>query len=89
MRRWPADQRRKRKPNGSIVAEAARAAPLDYMLEVMRDVNAPAARRDRMAIAAAPFCHPRAADVHVGKKEQAQVNAETAHVGNTWDRLLS
>jgi hypothetical protein len=33
--------------------------PLDYMLSVLRDPNAGPERRDRMAIAAAPYIHPR------------------------------
>jgi len=36
-------------------------APLDYMLKVMNDPKEKDnARKDRMAIAAAPFCHQRA-----------------------------
>ena len=31
--------------------------PLQYMLRVMRDPEAPPARRDAMAIAAAPYVH--------------------------------
>jgi hypothetical protein len=33
--------------------------PLPYMLKIMNDRKQPADRRDRMAIAAAPFCHAR------------------------------
>jgi hypothetical protein len=33
--------------------------PLPYMLKVMNDRKQPNDRRDRMAIAAAPFCHAR------------------------------
>jgi hypothetical protein len=33
--------------------------PLPYMLKVMNDRKQPVERRDRMAIAAAPFCHAR------------------------------
>lgn len=33
--------------------------PLEYMLGVMRDPNAPSARRDEMAKSAAPYLHPR------------------------------
>ncbi len=57
------------------VRKAARKAgmtPLDYMLSVMNDADADATRRDRMAIAAAPFVHPKAADAQPGKKEQKQ-----------------
>ena len=42
---------------------AAKAAegimPLDYMLSVMRDETAESDRRERMAIAAAPYLHPK------------------------------
>ena len=37
--------------------------PLEYMLAVLGDENAPQARRDLMAIQAAPYCHPRLAAV--------------------------
>jgi hypothetical protein len=44
-------------------ARAAAAAtgvlPLDYMLSVMRDHTADSKRRDAMAMAAAPYLHPR------------------------------
>lgn len=44
--------------------------PLDYMLKVMRDDAADEKRRDAMAIAAAPFVHPRLAAVeHSGDAE--------------------
>jgi hypothetical protein len=48
-------------------------SPLSYMLDVVNDETADPARRDRMAVAAAPYCHPRIADK--GKKA---VEAETA-----------
>jgi hypothetical protein len=42
--------------------------PLDYMLRIMRDPNADDRRRDEMAIAAAPYVHPRLAAVtHAGE----------------------
>src|SRR5215470_9794302 len=56
------------RPRGAIskstraILEAAAAhgeMPLDYMLRVMRDPDAPAARRDEMAKAAAPYLHAR------------------------------
>ena len=37
--------------------------PLEYMLAVVGDETATQARRDQMAIASAPFCHPRLAVV--------------------------
>lgn len=65
-----------RKPGSinRISAEARKRAqesgilPLDYMLAVLRDVNEPPQRRDDMAKAAAPYCHPKLANVeHAGK----------------------
>jgi hypothetical protein len=64
--------------------------PLDYMLNVMRDAGADSARRDRMAIAAAPFVHGRASDISKpGSKELAQAAAVTAQKGTDWDSLLT
>jgi hypothetical protein len=48
--------------------EASGEVPLNYMLQVMRDGNEPAERRDRMAIAAAPFCHPKLASTTLDGK---------------------
>ncbi len=45
-------------------------SPLDFMLRIMRDPTADWGLRSRMAIAAAPFMHPRAEAP--GKKEDAQ-----------------
>jgi hypothetical protein len=56
------------RPRGAIskstraILEAAAAGgemPVEYMLRIMRDPREPAARRDDMAKAAAPFLHPR------------------------------
>jgi hypothetical protein len=58
--------------------------PLDYMLGVIRDTTATQDRRDRMAIAAAPYCHPRMADAVKGKKDQQAEAAATAGVGTPW-----
>jgi hypothetical protein len=51
-------------------------SPLDYMLTVMNDEEADGERRDRMAVAAAPYVHAKASDAAGGKKEQAQAEAE-------------
>lgn len=55
--------------------------PLEYMLSVMRDAKQDPARRDRMAMAAAPFVHIRPADAKPGKKDEKQAAAKTAAVG--------
>lgn len=84
---------RPRKEAGSVPAVKNEAAahrprkslggmtPLEYMLSVMTDDNADPSRRDRMAMAAAPFVHPRAADAQPGKKEQRQAAAEEVASG--------
>jgi hypothetical protein len=64
--------------------------PLDYMLAVMRDPMADFKRRDDMARAAAPYCHARFASKEIGKKGQAEAEAETAGLDSDWgDDLLS
>lgn len=40
-------------------AKATGVLPLDYMLTVMRDPKADNRRRDAMAMAAAPYIHPK------------------------------
>ena len=59
--------------------EAKGKTPLEYMLSIMNDAEADAARRDRMAIAAAPFVHSRAGEV--GKKDAKKEAAEAAAKG--------
>lgn len=71
----------------SLVAEANREArksgmsPLEYMLSVMNDPAENPDRRDKMAIAAAPYVHAKADAETKGKKEQRQANAEQAASG--------
>jgi hypothetical protein len=56
--------------------------PLEYMLKVVRDENADQKRRDAMAIAAAPYVHPRLATIdgdlnlHLHKHEEALAELE-------------
>lgn len=56
-------------------------SPLEYMLGVMNDEDADAARRDRMAQAAAPYVHARAEAAAAGKKEQRKETAQKASDG--------
>ena len=53
--------------------------PLDYMLRNMRDPSVDEARRDRLAVAAAPFVHAKVGDG--GKKEQEKDRAADAATG--------
>jgi len=66
------------------VKKAARKAgltPLEYMLMIVNDEDIEEHRRDRMAIAAAPFCHPRMADNRFGKTDAKAEAAKEAAVG--------
>jgi len=62
---------------------AAGLMPLDYMLTV-DDPTATPARRDRMAIAAAQYCHPRVVDYRKGKKDHQAEIAEEAGADTEW-----
>jgi phage terminase small subunit len=53
--------------------------PLEYMLKVMNDPKADPARRDRMAVAAAPFLHPKRGENT--KREDADTRADLAASG--------
>lgn len=54
--------------------------PLQYMLKVMNDPGADKNRRDRMAQAAAPFCHARKGE-GAGKKDEKADKAKNAAKG--------
>ena len=56
-------------------------SPLEYMLAVMRDPGVDDGRRDKMAIAAAPYVHGRAGEQALGKKEQQEERAKEAARG--------
>jgi hypothetical protein len=64
--------------------------PLDYMISVIRDPTATQERRDRMAIAAAPYCHPRLTYEQPikGKKDQQTEAAWKAGMGTAWMKDL-
>src|SRR4051812_19306179 len=89
----PGSGRPKRSPQSRrdrIVTAPApgRLSPLEYMLAVMNDPDADDARRDRMAIAAAPYVHVRVVDAILGKKGEAEQVALTAERGTKWESLL-
>jgi len=48
--------------------------PLEYMLHVMNDPNAPVERRDYMAVSAAPYCHQKQAAVAISAEGNQSVN---------------
>jgi hypothetical protein len=61
-------------------AKAAKMTPLEYMIRVMNDDTVDDARRDRMAIAAAPFVHSRKGE-GAGKKDERASRAKDAASG--------
>jgi hypothetical protein len=65
-------------PAGDEGEPGAALNPLEYMLGVMNSDAATPARRDRMAMAAAPFVHPRAVPAAGGQKVERQAVAEDA-----------
>lgn len=64
--------------------------PLDFMLAVMRDEQKDIKLRTAMAQAAAPYIHAKPGDAKLGKKEQAEADAQTAGAGTDWgDDLMA
>ena len=61
-------------------ATAENLTPLEYMLKVMNDTAAEKDRRDRMAIACAPYLHARAGEGQ-GKKDEKADRAAKAGSG--------
>src|SRR5262245_504773 len=76
----PGAGRPRLRPSEKAVEAASKCerTPLEYMLAVMNDADVDITRRDRMAIAAAPYCHGRVADKRLGKKDLAEAAAEKA-----------
>ena len=65
--------------------EPGKLLPLDYLLKVINDETANSDRRDRLAIAAAPYCHPKLIERHtVGIKDKRADAAEKAGMGTPW-----
>ena len=64
-----------------------RMTPLEYLLAVLNDPEADPIRRDRAAIAAAPFCHPKAAPMT--KRERQEMEAMTAERDTFWEDVLN
>jgi hypothetical protein len=56
--------------------------PLQHMLDVMNNPAEPPARRDKMAVAAAPYCHQRAE--LLPKKVRQAAEAKKAGKGTEW-----
>ena len=62
--------------------------PLEYMLTVMRDPAVDSARRDRMAVAAAPYCHGKVVEPYQSKKKQTHMAATATARETEWGVLV-
>ncbi len=77
-----------RKTQVNVVVDGE-ALPLDYMLAVMRDNSVDIARRDRMAVAAAPYLHAKPSETGaLGKKEQAAIDAGRPDTSTPLGRIM-
>ena len=63
--------------------------PLEYMLGVVRDPNVEPERRDRMAVAAAPYIHPRLAVVEAKVDSQVDVRISRAELAEQARREIA
>jgi hypothetical protein len=70
-------QQPKPAPKDQVIDEGM--SPLDYMLKVMRDPSEDPGRRDRMAVAAAPYLHRKTGEQ--GAKSKSKEQAEKASTG--------
>ncbi len=69
------------------LAKAKGLTPLEYMLDVMNNEAEDAARRDRMAQAAAPYAHARLAPKAAAADKQQITGQKTAEA--EWNDLLN
>jgi hypothetical protein len=60
--------------------------PLDYLLSVINDPKANAARRDRLAMFCAPYCHPKIIQDRLRKKEIRERRAK--QIAGPWADIL-
>ena len=62
-----------------VQAPRAMKSPMEHLFERMNDPSVPAERRDTLAIALAPYMHPKTGEI--GNKELAQQAAENVSSG--------
>jgi hypothetical protein len=76
--------RRKPPPTAAqAILKPGQMSPLAYLLMRINDVCAPPEVRDALAIAAAPYCHPKAGTVAATGKKVAAAEA-AAEAGDEW-----
>ena len=87
---WPEAERDRARRAAQPAEGVAADLPLDYMLAVVRDPSTAPDRRDKLAIAAAPYVHPKlAASVVVqGEATQEQLAALLADMRAAQARMV-
>lgn len=73
---------RQRKPTLTAMQQRGELSPLQYLVNLVNDESADPARRDRAAIAACPYLHPR--PMATGKKVREIEAARDAGGGTLW-----
>jgi hypothetical protein len=90
MARGFAGGRPRRYPKSATITDTISRdeTPLAYMLRIVNDPKADAMRRDRLAIAAAPYCHPRISDMRVTQKQLRAGRVKAVLDHSEWSDLL-
>jgi hypothetical protein len=74
--------------DGELVLPTGWITPLEYLATALNDSTASDARRDRIAMALAPYLHARRAEVGIGAKQKAEEQAKKAGDGTAWAGIL-
>jgi hypothetical protein len=74
--------------DGELVMPKDWQLPLEYMAGILNNPVVDPLRRDRIAQAMAPYCHPKRAEVGIGAKQKADERAKRAGDGTEWAGVL-
>jgi hypothetical protein len=74
--------------DGELVMPEDWQLPLVYMAGILNNPAVDPLRRDRIAQAMAPYCHPKRAEVGMGMKQKAEERAKRAGDGTEWAGIL-
>jgi len=74
--------------DGELVMPDGWMTPLTYMAGILNNPAVDPLRRDRIAQAMAPYCHPKRAEVGMGMKQKAEERAKRAGDGTEWAGIL-
>jgi hypothetical protein len=74
--------------DGELVMPKGWMLPLVYMAGLLNNPAVDPLRRDRIAQAMAPYCHPKRAEVGIGARQKAEEQAKRAGDGTEWAGIL-